>query len=65
MHPTIGYHLVLAGIAETRDQAQRDMLAGEARRAHRAPRRRPTQPAPRHTAITRRVLAALGDRTSP
>ena len=65
MHPTLACQLARARTVETRDQAQRDGLAHAARRAHRAARQRPTQPAPRLTAITRRVRAVLGAHTSP
>jgi len=37
MNPTIGYHLAQAYLAGRRHQAQRDMLARAARRAHTQP----------------------------
>ena len=59
MHPTIGYHLVQAHLADLRHQAQRDTLARAARRA------RPHQsshPGPALPALARHVLAVLPTR---
>jgi hypothetical protein len=61
MHPTIGYHLAQAHLAGLRHQAQRDTLARAARRARRARTHRPGHPP---TDAGRRLLAALGTRTS-
>jgi hypothetical protein len=64
MHPTIGYHLAKAHLAGLRHQAQRDTLAHAARRARRARTYRPGHPGPAHPSAARRLLAALGARTS-
>ena len=63
MHPRIGYHLAQAHLAGLRHQAQRDTLARAARRAR---THQPGHPAHAHrTAAVRRLLTALGTRTSP
>jgi hypothetical protein len=65
MHPTIGYHLAQARLADLRHQAQRDTLAHAARRARRARTHRAGHPAPADlSAAARRLLTALGARTS-
>jgi hypothetical protein len=61
MHPTIGYHLAQAHLAELRHQAHHETLARAARRA------RPHQggpPVPTLPALGRRVMAALGARST-
>jgi len=65
MYPATGYHLAQAHLAGLHRQAQRDALARVARRARRARTHRPGHPAPAHpAAAARRLLAALGARTS-
>jgi hypothetical protein len=64
MHPTIGYHLAQAQMADLQRQAQRDTLARAARRARRARTRRPGHSPSGHPAAIRRLLAALGARNS-
>ena len=66
MYPRIGYHLAQAHLAGLRHQAQRDTLARATRRARRARTHQPGHPAHAHrTAAVRRLLTALGTRTSP
>jgi hypothetical protein len=64
MYPTIGYHLAQAHLAGLRHQAQRDTLARAARRACRARTHQPGHPPTGYPAAVRRLLAALGARTS-
>jgi hypothetical protein len=64
MYPTIGYHLAQAHLAGLRHQAQRDTLARAARQAGRARTHQPGQPPTGHPAAVRRLLTALGTRTS-
>jgi len=64
MHPTIGYHLAQAQMADLRSQAERATLARAARRARRARTRQPGHPAAGHPAAIRRLLTVLGVRTS-
>ena len=65
MHPTVSHYLARARIADLRHQAQRDTLARAARRARHARTHHPGHPAPaRPTGAVRRLLTALGARTS-
>ena len=64
MYPRIGYHLAQAHLAGLRHQAQRDTLARAARRARRARTYQPGHPAPAHPSAVRRLVTALGARTS-
>lgn len=64
MYPIIGYELAKARAADLHRQAQRDALARAARRARRARTHRPGHPGPAYPATVRRLLAALGTRTS-
>jgi hypothetical protein len=64
MYPLTSYELTKARAADLHDQARRDTLARAARRACRAGTHRPGQPAPAHPAAVRRVLTAVGARTS-
>jgi hypothetical protein len=64
MYPTVGYHLAQAHLAGLRHQAQRDTLARAARQARRARTHRPGHLAPAHPPAVRRLLTALGARTS-
>jgi hypothetical protein len=65
MHPLTSYELAKTRAADLHRQAQRDALARAARRARRARTHRPGHPAPAHpAAAVRRLLAALGARTS-
>ena len=63
MHPTIGYHLAQAQMADLRSQAERATLA-RAARPRRARTRQPGHPAAGHPAAIRRLLTVLGVRTS-
>ena len=65
MYPTIGYHLAQARRADLQRQAQRDTLARAARRARHARTHRSGHPPTGHPAAVRRLLTALGTRTSP
>jgi hypothetical protein len=65
MHPTTGYHLAQAHLADLRHQAERDALARAARQGRRARTHQPGHPAPAHpAAAVRRLLTALGARTT-
>ena len=64
MHPTIGYHLAQARAADLHCQAERDTLARAARRARRARTDQPGHPPTGYPAGVRRLLTALGARTS-
>ena len=63
MHPTIGYHLGQAHLADLCQKARRDNLARAARRARCARTHQPGHPPTGHPAI-RRLLTALGARIS-
>ena len=62
MHPLNSYELAKARVADLHRQAQSDALARAARQARRTPADRPGHPA--HPAAVRRLLTALGARTS-
>ena len=64
MHPTIMSEIGKARIADWHRQADRDRTARAARQARRAHTHRPGRPALAHPATIRRLLAALGARTS-
>jgi len=64
MHPELHYQLAQARVADLHRQAQRDALARAARRARRKRTRRPGHPAAGYPAAVRRLLTALGARTS-
>jgi hypothetical protein len=64
MYPTSSYELAKTRVADLHRQARRDALARAARRARRARTNRPGHPAPARPATVRRLLAALGARTS-
>ena len=65
MYPALHYQLMQARVADWHAQARRDALARAARRACHARTHRPGHPAPAHPgAAVRRLLAALGARTS-
>jgi len=61
MHPTVGYNLAQAHLAGLRHQAHHDALSCADRQA-RARTHRPGHPA--HPSAVRRLLTALGARTS-
>ncbi len=64
MYPLSSYELAETRIADLHRQARRDALARAARQARRAERHEPGHPAPAHPATVRRLLTALGARTS-
>jgi len=64
MSPLSSYELAKTRIADRHSQARRDALARAARQARRARTHQPGHPAPAHPATVRRLLAALGARTS-
>jgi hypothetical protein len=65
MYPISNYELAKARAADLHRQAQRDALARAARRSRHTRTHRPRHPAPAHpAAAVRRLLAALGARTS-
>ena len=65
IHPTIGCHLAQSHLAFLRHQTQRTALARAARRARHARTHRSGHPPTGHPAAVRRLLTALGTRTSP
>ena len=64
MYPLSSYELAKAQVADRHRQAQHDTLARAARRARRARTHRPGHPPTEHPAAVRRLLTALGARTS-
>jgi hypothetical protein len=64
MYPFTSYELAKSRAADLHDQARRDTLARAALQAGRAGTHRPRQPAPAHLAAVRRLVAAVGARTS-
>jgi hypothetical protein len=64
MYPLSSYQLAKTRAADLHRQARRDALARAARQARRARTHQPGHPAPTHPATVRRLLAALGARTS-
>jgi hypothetical protein len=66
MHPTTGYHLATARIAEDHARAERERTARAAIRARRAQQHGHRHPAPRWNivALTRHALTALGSRST-
>jgi hypothetical protein len=64
MYPLSSYELAKALTADRHNQAQRDALARAARRARRARTHRPGHPAATRPSAVRRLVTALGARTS-
>ena len=64
MYPLSSYELAKTRIADRHSQARRDALARAARRARRARTYQPGHPAPAHPSAVRRLVTALGARTS-